>query len=94
MRFRPRRARAGVPRGGRVERHTGLLLGLTGFALDPALGFLPVPASLRAALLAAGVKTGRNNRCPGALERTAPDGSNPFVPADFNCDRSQVPIGP
>ena len=69
-------------------------LGLSGFALDPALGLLPVPASLRSALLAAGVKTGRNNRCPGALERAAPDGSNPYVPADFNCDRSQVPIGP
>jgi phospholipid/cholesterol/gamma-HCH transport system substrate-binding protein len=69
-------------------------LGLTGFALDPALGLLPVPAELRAALLAAGVKTHRNNRCPGALERSAPDGSNPYVPADFNCDRSQVPIGP
>jgi phospholipid/cholesterol/gamma-HCH transport system substrate-binding protein len=69
-------------------------LGLTGFVLDPALGLLPVPAELRAALLAAGVKTGRNNRCPGSLERTAPDGSNPYVPQDFNCDRSQVPIGP
>jgi phospholipid/cholesterol/gamma-HCH transport system substrate-binding protein len=70
-------------------------LGITGFTLDPLLGLLPVPAELRRALLAAGTKTGRNNRCPGALERTAPDGSNPYVPsADFNCDRSQTPIGP
>lgn len=70
-------------------------LGLGGFTLDPLGGLLPVPAELRRALLAAGTKTGRNNRCPGALERTAPDGSNPYVPSEgFNCDRSQTPIGP
>jgi phospholipid/cholesterol/gamma-HCH transport system substrate-binding protein len=70
-------------------------LAINGFTVDPALGLLPVPTSLRAALLSAGVKTHRNNRCPGSLERTAPDGSNPYIPsADFNCDRSQVPIGP
>ncbi len=70
-------------------------LGITGFTLDPLNGLLPVPVELRKALLAAGTKTGRNNRCPGALERPAPDGSNPYKPApDFNCDLSQVPIGP
>jgi phospholipid/cholesterol/gamma-HCH transport system substrate-binding protein len=69
-------------------------LALNGFTLDPLLGLLPVPASLRAALLSAGTKTMRNNRCPGSLERTAPDGSNPYVPEGFNCDRTQVPIGP
>jgi len=70
-------------------------LAINGFAFDPTLGALPVPAELRRLLLAAGVKTGRNNRCPGALERSAPDGSNPYIPSpDFNCDRSQVPIGP
>ncbi|MEA2185085.1 MAG: hypothetical protein QOK16_96, partial [Solirubrobacteraceae bacterium] len=48
----------------------------------------------RNAILAAGVKIGRNNRCPGALERRAPDGSNPYKPApDFNCDDTQTPIG-
>jgi phospholipid/cholesterol/gamma-HCH transport system substrate-binding protein len=70
-------------------------LAINGFTVDPALGLLPVPTSLRDALLSAGVKTHRNNRCPGSLERTAPDGSNPYIPSpDFNCDRSQVPIGP
>jgi phospholipid/cholesterol/gamma-HCH transport system substrate-binding protein len=69
-------------------------LALNGFALDPVLGLLPVPPELRAALLAAGVKVGRNNRCPGALERQAPDGSNPYVQPGFNCDPTQTPIGP
>jgi phospholipid/cholesterol/gamma-HCH transport system substrate-binding protein len=69
-------------------------LGANGFTLGTVGNLVPVPAELRAALLAAGTKTGRNNRCPGALERTAPDNSNPFVPEGFNCDRSQVPIGP
>lgn len=70
-------------------------LGLNAFALDPVLGLLPVPSDLREELLSAGVKTGRNNRCPGALERTAPDNSNPYIPSkDFPCDRSQTPVGP
>ena len=69
-------------------------LAFNGFTLDPLLGLLPVPTSLREQLLHAGTKTGRNNRCPGSLERTAPDKSNPYVPEGFNCDRSQVPIGP
>ena len=61
----------------------------------PARQPRPGPAGAALALLAAGTKTRRNNRCPGSLERTAPDNSNPYVPSpDFNCDRSQVPIGP
>ena len=40
------------------------------------------------------VQLNQNNRCPGSLERTAPDGSNPFVPPGGNCDPSQVPLGP
>jgi phospholipid/cholesterol/gamma-HCH transport system substrate-binding protein len=39
-------------------------------------------------------QTGQDNRCPGSSERPAPDGSNPYVPAGFNCDQSQVPLGP
>jgi phospholipid/cholesterol/gamma-HCH transport system substrate-binding protein len=70
-------------------------LELNGFSLGPLLNLLPVPAELRNLLLSAGVKTGRNNRCPGSVERPAGDGSNPYKPsADFNCDASQVPIGP
>jgi phospholipid/cholesterol/gamma-HCH transport system substrate-binding protein len=70
-------------------------LELNGFTLGPALNALPVPPALRNALLTAGVKVLRNNRCPGSIERTAPDGSNPYKPSpDFNCDASQTPIGP
>ncbi|HEY1539170.1 MAG TPA: MlaD family protein [Solirubrobacteraceae bacterium] len=70
-------------------------LALNGFAVDPLLGAIPVPAALRQALLSAGTKTGMNDRCPGSLERAAPDGSNPYRPTpDFNCDPTQVPIGP
>jgi phospholipid/cholesterol/gamma-HCH transport system substrate-binding protein len=37
---------------------------------------------------------GQNNRCPGAAERPASDGSNPWKPTkDFNCDPSQIPPG-
>ncbi len=70
-------------------------LALNGFSVGTLGNLIPIPAELRAELLAAGTKPHRNNRCPGSLERTAPDGSNPYIPsADFNCDRSQVPIGP
>ena len=70
-------------------------LGLNGFTLDPLLNALPIPAELRTLILSAGTKPGRNNRCPGSIERRAPDGSNPYKPTpDFNCDDTQVPIGP
>lgn len=69
-------------------------LQLNAFTLDPALGLLPVPPELRRQQLGANVATGRNNRCPGSMERRAPDGSNPFKPsADYPCDETQVPIG-
>ena len=70
-------------------------LQLNGFTLGPALNALPIPAELRDLILSAGTHPGRNNRCPGSIERRAPDGSNPYKPTpDFNCDASQVPIGP
>ncbi len=70
-------------------------LALNGFSVGTLGNLVPIPAALRAELLAAGTKTHRNNRCPGSLERTAPDNSNPYIPSpDFDCDRSQVPIGP
>lgn len=38
--------------------------------------------------------TGNNRRCPGANERPAPDGSNPFLDGgDLDCDETQVPPG-
>ena len=70
-------------------------LQLNGFTLGPALNALPIPAELRNLVLRAGTHIGRNNRCPGAAERRAPDGSNPYKPSpDFNCDPTQVPVGP
>jgi phospholipid/cholesterol/gamma-HCH transport system substrate-binding protein len=55
---------------------------------------LPVPESLRQQLSEEGIQRGQRNRCPGSMERPAPDGSNPWRPApDFNCDPSQVPRG-
>jgi phospholipid/cholesterol/gamma-HCH transport system substrate-binding protein len=70
-------------------------LQLNGFTLGPALNALPIPADLRNLILSAGTHIGRNNRCPGSIERRAPDGSNPYKPSpDFNCDATQVPIGP
>ena len=74
---------------------SGLLL--NGLTFNPSLGqLLPVPPDLRAELLAANVDLGRNDRCPGSSERTAPDGSNPFIPEPVrgNCDPSIQPIGP
>ncbi|CAN5133467.1 hypothetical protein BH20ACT16_BH20ACT16_14460 [soil metagenome] len=70
-------------------------LALNGFTLGPLLNATPIPTELRNLILSAGLKTGANNRCPGSIERRAPDGSNPYKPApDFNCDATQVPIGP
>jgi len=70
-------------------------LALNGFSLGPTLNALPIPPELRNLLLSAETKFGRNNRCPGSIERRAPDGSNPYRPTpDFNCDPTQIPIGP
>jgi phospholipid/cholesterol/gamma-HCH transport system substrate-binding protein len=69
-------------------------LELNQFTITPLLGAQPVPPALRDALLAASTRLGRNNRCPGSVERAAPDGSNPYVPPGFNCDRTMVPVGP
>jgi phospholipid/cholesterol/gamma-HCH transport system substrate-binding protein len=70
-------------------------LELNGFSLGPVANLLPVPPELRNLLLSAGTKTGRNNRCPGSIERSSADSGNPYKPSpDFNCDASQVPIGP
>ncbi len=70
---------------------------LNQFSFTPAAGstpeILPVPPELRDDLFEAIVDSGRNNRCPGSIERPV-DGSNPFKPTpDFNCDLAQQPIG-
>ena len=69
-------------------------LEFNGFTFAPGSGILPVPPELRADALSAAVQTGRNNRCPGSDERTAPDNSNPYVPPGNNCDPNERPIGP
>jgi phospholipid/cholesterol/gamma-HCH transport system substrate-binding protein len=37
---------------------------------------------------------GNTRRCPGSASQPRPDGSNPFAPAGFDCDKSQVLPGP
>ena len=71
-------------------------LALSAFTFTPSLGLIPVPPELRDDVLAAGAELGRSNRCPGSVERgSTADGSTPWRPSeDFNCDPSQVPVGP
>ena len=56
----------------------------------------PVPPELRdAAFIASGGVRDQRNRCPGAAEHVAEDGSGPWKPTpDYNCDPSQVLPGP
>ena len=69
-----------------------LLAAIPAGAQGPAQTLVPVPPDLRDEVFAANLRTGLNNRCPGAIERPAPDGSNPWKPSpDFNCDPSQGP---
>jgi phospholipid/cholesterol/gamma-HCH transport system substrate-binding protein len=66
-------------------------LQLNQFTLTPALdALLPVPLNLRDDVLLGTNAVGRNNRCPGSLERGALFKPSP----DFNCDERQVPVGP
>ena len=50
----------------------------------------PVPPSQRLA----GIDHGNLRRCPGAASQPRPDGSNPFAPAGFDCNPSDVLPGP
>jgi phospholipid/cholesterol/gamma-HCH transport system substrate-binding protein len=50
----------------------------------------PVPPSQRLA----GLTSGFTRRCPGAASQPRPDGSNPFAPDGFDCDREDVLPGP
>jgi len=50
----------------------------------------PVPPSQRLA----GLRGGYTRRCPGAASQPRPDGSNPYAPAGFDCDPTDVLPGP
>ncbi len=51
----------------------------------------PVPAELRPSIGNFFTRTDQRNRCPGAAEHPADDGSNPWKPTeDHNCDPSQT----
>jgi phospholipid/cholesterol/gamma-HCH transport system substrate-binding protein len=57
---------------------------------DGSSSLNPVPPSQRLA----GLDHGHLRRCPGAASQPRPDGSNPYVPAGFDCNPSDVPPGP
>ena len=81
---------AALPEGSPLRDQ--LLAALPPGAQGTAQALVPVPPNLRDEVFAANVETNLNNRCPGAVERPAPDGSNPWKPSpDFNCDPSQGP---
>jgi phospholipid/cholesterol/gamma-HCH transport system substrate-binding protein len=70
-------------------------LALSSFTVTPAGNAVPVPPELRDDVLAAGAKLGRNNRCPGSIERDPGDHTTTWKPTpDFNCDASMTPVGP
>jgi phospholipid/cholesterol/gamma-HCH transport system substrate-binding protein len=71
-------------------------LAFSAFTVTPGLNpvLQLVPPELRDEALAAGAEIGRNNRCPGSIERPQ-DGSNPYRDtSNFNCDPNSVPVGP
>jgi phospholipid/cholesterol/gamma-HCH transport system substrate-binding protein len=50
----------------------------------------PVPPELRSAAFEQAAALNQRNRCPGGGEHRNPDGSNPWKPAEVDCDPSQV----
>ena len=56
----------------------------------------PLAPIARAAELESVAQTNHRNRCPGAGERDSfGDRSTPYKPyPEYNCDESQVPLGP
>jgi hypothetical protein len=53
-----------------------------------------VPEGLRDDIGNIVTRRGQTNRCPGAMERRAADGSNAVKPTpDHDCDPTQVPPG-
>jgi phospholipid/cholesterol/gamma-HCH transport system substrate-binding protein len=82
----------------RAALHVNLFTIANGFPVildpnNPAGSLIPPDQRDDVFLQAAQVR--HDNRCPGAMERPAPDRSNLFRPSpDYNCDPSQVPPGP
>jgi phospholipid/cholesterol/gamma-HCH transport system substrate-binding protein len=85
--------------------HTGNVDALGGFsragshvsAFSFKTGVLqPLAPAARAAELVDVAQTNQRNKCPGAAERNSfGDNSLPWKPTpDFNCDETQVPLGP
>ena len=55
----------------------------------------PLSPAARAPGLKELLAVGQYNRCPGSVERDRGDGSLPWRPSeDFNCDPTQLPVGP
>jgi hypothetical protein len=56
----------------------------------------PLAPAFRADEIRTLARTNERNKCPGAAERDSfGDGSTPWKPyPEFNCDASQVPLGP
>jgi phospholipid/cholesterol/gamma-HCH transport system substrate-binding protein len=55
----------------------------------------PLAPAARGPMLADLLDVGQYNRCPGSVERDRGDGSLPWRPSDdFNCDPTQLPVGP
>ena len=55
----------------------------------------PLAPAVRGPMLADLLEVGQYNRCPGSVERDRGDGSMPWRPNDdFNCDPTQLPVGP
>ena len=50
----------------------------------------PVPPELRGAAFEQAAALDQRNRCPGSADHVNPDGSNPWKPAEVDCDPSQV----
>jgi phospholipid/cholesterol/gamma-HCH transport system substrate-binding protein len=55
----------------------------------------PLSPATRGPMLDDLLSIGQYNRCPGSVERDRGDGSLPWRPSeDYNCDPSQLPVGP
>ena len=85
---------------GRVALNVNAFRFVNGFPLpgpiNDLLGGTNQTADVLNELTASGaLATNQTRRCPGSMERPAPDGSNPFrAPDNDVCDPSQLPPGP